>query len=203
MGSINQVLGDAGAGHTITLAGRQITLKPMTKRRQAGFEDWLEERAITTAIRTAGRLRKRSRELWARFRELQNESSDKATDRLREIEIEIKDVEAEARALTREADGQTDKASDKIAAGHYGYLGDVAQNSLSTFDGSVTLIHQMTQPHHPEITRDQVAEWYADDDLRIALNNAVRKAEGLERPTAAQEGQNESQTTKTIAKPAA
>lgn len=185
MATVNQVLGDAGAGHTETIAGRRLTLKPMTGERQAIFEDWLENRAIEAAERTAERLRKKARHARERYRELQKASTGKISpEEYGAIEVEMRELAAESRALDHDAEAQIDKTNDKIAAGFYGYLSDIAQSSLGTFDGSVTLIHAMLQPQHPEISRDAVAELYRVEENREPLHKAIRHAEGLAgRPT--------------------
>lgn len=181
MASINDILGDAGAGYSFPFLDRQLTMKPMTLKREGQFEQWIEGRAFDAAQATASRIRKAVPALWARYRELQDGSGAEglAQKTLDEIDAEMKQLAIEARTLAAQADSQIDNFGKAKTAGAFEYQNDLAQASLNSFAGSVHLIWLMLQPHHPDIAEDAVAAWYRDEANRRVLNEAVKRTEGI------------------------
>lgn len=56
MGHVNRALGQAGAPIVLRIGERDLKLSPLTKRRQAEVEEWLESRALAIAERSRANL---------------------------------------------------------------------------------------------------------------------------------------------------
>lgn len=198
-------LGTAGSGVTITIDGVDYVFTRTTDGMHAAFENELGSRNEKRAMDTAAKYRKQSREKYNEanrlFESAENDVALSDDDKVA-LDLQIKDLNADARAMEYESQAVVDRVIEKRSNGHYEYFGMGGATSLRELPMQVYLCWLMLKPKQPTLTLSDVRTLWRNGDV-ASWQRAIERVEGALKKKEDPSEVSSPETPKTTDQPAA